>query len=221
MARPPNRSRPRKVYPLPGAVPLPTDTAPLSIQEALTRPLYAQRLSELHIASSRRDQNRLSSLASPGALQWSLGPSSMVPLDSTAARTAFLYTLGMPCLPSSAKHCPNCPGTLDTTGDHAVTCVVTGQATRSHYELRQVLYNIAQAAGYAPQKEKSQRQTRAIDLLTCCSHSGQTAARSPLTLASHQTPRTRILDRHSTTWHAASTPSTTHNAAPPDGGSCQ
>src|SRR4051812_48931678 len=92
----------------------------------------------------------------------------MVPLDNTAARTAFLYVLGMPCLPTTAKPCPNCPGVLDTTGDHAVTCVVTGQATRSHYELRQVLYNVAQAAGYAPQKEKSptkDTQTRPADLL--------------------------------------------------------
>lgn len=74
-------------------------------------------------------------------------------MDAQTARNAFLYTLGLDCLPTG--NCPDCAAPNDAQGDHATKCTRSGNPTRAHNQLRQVVYHVAQAAGYAPEIERS------------------------------------------------------------------
>ena len=124
-----------------------------NLQKQLTDILHAQRFERLFAAADNFGQVRLSSLAIPHAVAWTLGPAPWVELSPAVFRAGLRWILGLPLRPSSYR-CPSCHCAADAGGQHAVVCLRSGAIGRGHTLLRDTLYDICAFAGVEVDKEQ-------------------------------------------------------------------
>ena len=116
------------------------------LQAKLTDPIIRRQLHHLINHADIRDRLRLNSLTTPHATTWTTTPSPTTTLFPLEFRCGLLWILGLPFRPADYK-CPTCGAHADMQGIHAVSCVRSGDITRGHNRLRDLLFFLLEDAG--------------------------------------------------------------------------
>ena len=124
------------------------------LQRELTEPIMAQKAATLYSTLDTAGQRRLLSVASPHALQWTMGPNPWIRLTADEFRCALRWVTGTPMRPGEYR-CPYCGKQADNMGVHAVSCTISGAAARGHYLVRDLHALLWQEAGLKVEKERS------------------------------------------------------------------
>ena len=92
----------------------------------------------------------------PGAGAWLIAPPSEddLKLDPTLCKISLQRRLRQQ-VQNTDTFCPMCGGTMDTFGDHAITCSCKGDRTVRHNAIRNVTHKCAQEANMSPEREKA------------------------------------------------------------------
>ena len=93
------------------------------LQRELTEPIMAQKAATLYSTLDTPGQRRLLSVASPHALQWTMGPNPWIRLTADEFRCALRWVTGTPMRPGEYR-CPYCGKQADNMGAYAVACLV-------------------------------------------------------------------------------------------------
>ena len=131
--------------------------SPLDRQKTLSAMIDARREKDLR---GRRDadgsfQAHLSLCMLPGAGAWLIA----TPADAARTIDAPLFRIGIKRrlrmqVQAADTFCPLCGGTMDSYGDHALTCPCCGDRTVRHNRARDGFHEDAASAGMRPEREK-------------------------------------------------------------------
>jgi hypothetical protein len=139
------------------------------LQAMLCEPLHRRRLHNLVEAADGDTRLRLASQSTQHANAWTLSAPSVSSLSSAEFRAGLRFALGLP-FRAAAYRCPDCGSEADALGVHAVCCQRSGQITRAHTALRDVVAKLFQESGFSVTTEAPvpDRPERPADLLVHC-----------------------------------------------------
>ena len=123
-------------------------------QASLTHPLYVASLAAFQASTTGCHATRLASVSTPHATAWTLGTCFAPLLSTTEFRAGLKWILGEP-IAARPFPCPHCGATVDVLGTHLVTCTHSGDISRGHYLLRDVVCEAAATAGFTTLTEVS------------------------------------------------------------------
>ena len=125
-------------------------------QKSLSRLVDARIEQNLINAGNLAYKAHLGLQSLPGAGAWLIAPPSeeILKLDPALCKIALQRRLRQQ-VQSADTFCPMCGSTMDSFGDHAVTCSCKGDRTVRHNAVRNVTHICAQEANMCPEREKA------------------------------------------------------------------
>jgi len=131
--------------------------------------VHDQLRSKLVASAEPVEADRLLSVTTLHAVDWTQGPNPWFTLTPEEVRYALRWCLGVP-LYQAAYTCRFCGRAADAGGLHATACLATGAAARGHTVVKWVLGSVYRAAGGHVEFERSTAahpERRPADLLVC------------------------------------------------------
>ena len=116
------------------------------VQHELTLAVHKQRHAALVANASGPDAERLVSVSSPHAIDWTGYTSPWYCLGPEEYRFALRWVLGVPIQPGPYR-CPSCGVMADRYGRHAVSCHLSGAAGRGHNVFKLTLASLYRLCG--------------------------------------------------------------------------